>query len=131
MISCYNSEVVVDSDNANSIELNTRSHTHDDDQSVIWFCERRKRITSSNAKSVAKRKSTTPVAHLVNQLLYSTFRGNSATRWGLQQEEHSVSIRNYIQHGCSPTYSYRRHQMWAGSMYSSSLASCYSRRLGF
>ena len=104
MISCYNSEVVVDSDNASSIELNTRSHTHDDDQSVIWFCERRKRITSSNAKSVAKQKSTTPVARLVNQLLYSTFRGNSATRWGLQQEEHSVSIyTTWLHNRGSPT----------------------------
>ena len=31
-------------------------------------------------------------ARMVNQLLYSTFRGNSATRWGLEQKQHSVSV---------------------------------------
>ena len=92
MIRCYNTEVAVDRDKASSIELTTRNHTHDDDQTVVWFSERRKRITSSNVRSIAKRKSTTPVARLVNQLLYSTFRGNCATRWGLEQEQHSVAV---------------------------------------
>ena len=92
MIRCYNTEVVVDSDKAKSIELTTRNHSHNDDESVAWFSERRKRITSSNVRSIAKRRSKTPVAGMVNQLLYSTFRGNSATRWGLEQEEHSVGV---------------------------------------
>ena len=104
MITCYNTEVVVDSDKASSIEFNTRSHTHDDSQSIIWFSERRKRITSSNARSIAKRKSTTPVARLVHQLLYSAFRGNSATRWGLQQEEIGASIyTTWLHNRGSPT----------------------------
>ena len=47
MIRCYNTEVAVDSDKVSSIELTTRNHTHDDDQAVVWFSERRKRITSS------------------------------------------------------------------------------------
>ena len=92
MIRCYNTEVVVDSDKASSIKLTTRNHTYDDDQYVVWFSERRRRITSSNGRSIAKRKLTTPVARLVSQLLYSTFRGNSATRWGLEQEQHSVGV---------------------------------------
>ena len=92
MIRCYSIEVVVDSDKANSIELTTRNHSHNDDESVVWLSERRRRITSSNVRSIAKRRSTTPVARMVNQLLYSTFRGNSATRWGLEQEQHSVSV---------------------------------------
>ena len=28
----------------------------------------------------------------MNQLLYSTFHGNSATRWGLDQEQHTVGV---------------------------------------
>ena len=92
MIRCYSVEVVVDSDKAKLIELTTRNHTHDDDESVAWFSERRKRITSSNVRTIAKRRSTTPVARLVHQLLYSTFRGNSATRWGLDQEQHTVGV---------------------------------------
>ena len=48
MIRYYNAEVVVDSDKANLIELTTKNHSHDDDESVVWFTERRRRITSSN-----------------------------------------------------------------------------------
>ena len=92
MIRCYSTEVMVDSDKANSIELTTRYHSHNDDDSVAWFSERRKRITSSNVRSIAKRRSTTPVARMVNQLLYSTFQGNAATRWGLEQEKHSIDV---------------------------------------
>ena len=92
MIRCYNAEVVVDSDKANLIELTTRNHSHDDDESVVWFTERRRWIALSNVRNIIKRRSTTPVTHTVNQLLYSTFHGNSATRWGLDQEQHTVGV---------------------------------------
>ena len=82
MIACYNTEVVAA----------TRNHSYDDDESVVWLTERRRRTTSSNVCSIAKRRSTTPVGRMVHQLLYSIFRGNSATRWGLQQESHSASV---------------------------------------
>ena len=59
---------------------------------MVWLTERRKRITSSNALSIAKRRLTTSVTRMVHQLLYSTFRGNSTTRWGLQQEKDSVGV---------------------------------------
>ena len=87
---CYQSEIMVDGNKAQSIQAATRDHSYDDNVSVVWQTERRRRITSTNARSIAKRRSTTPVNRLVHQLLYSTFRGTSATRWGLQQEEHSV-----------------------------------------
>ena len=48
MIRYYNTEVVVDSDKTSSSELTTRNHTHDDDQFIVRFSKRRKRITSSN-----------------------------------------------------------------------------------
>ena len=44
-------------------------------------------ITASNAGSIAKRKATTKVASAVKQLLCSKFTGNTATRWGILQEE--------------------------------------------
>ena len=101
MITCYNTKVVVESDKASSIELNTRSHTHNDNKSIIWFSERRNRITSSNVRSITKRKSTTPVARLVNQLLYSSFQDNRATRWG---QENSASIYGtWLHNRDSPT----------------------------
>lgn len=92
MIRCYNAEVVVNSDKADLIELTTRNHGHDDDESVVWLTERRRRITSSNVRTIVKRRPTTPVARTVNQLLYSTFQGNKATRWGLDQEQHTVGV---------------------------------------
>ena len=59
---------------------------------MAWFSEIRKRITSSNVRSISKQKSTTPVACMVNRMLYSTFSGKSATKYGLEQEEYSVSV---------------------------------------
>ena len=47
------------------------------------------RITSSNVGKIAKRRKSTPVGNLVHQLLYTTFRGNASTAWGLSQEEAS------------------------------------------
>jgi len=56
----------------------------------MWNTERSRRITSSIAHSIAKRRCTTPVGCMVNQLLYSTLRSNSAMSKGLEQEQHSV-----------------------------------------
>jgi len=69
----------------------TRNQSYNDDDAAVWSSERRKTITSSNEWSIAKQRSATPVGRMVSQLLYSTFRGNSATRWGLEQEKYSVS----------------------------------------
>ena len=46
MIRCYKTEVMINSDKAKSIKLTTRNHSYDDDTAVVWFSERRKRITS-------------------------------------------------------------------------------------
>ena len=43
-------------------------------------------------RTIIKHRSTTPVARTVNQLLYSTFHRNTATRWGLDQEQHTVGV---------------------------------------
>ena len=52
-------------------------------------------ITASNVGTIVKRRSSTKVANTVKQLLYTTFRGNAATRWGTLQEP--VSRTRYIQ----------------------------------
>ena len=86
MIAYY---VVVNSNKAKVIELETAKQSHDEVASHQWKARRRERITSSNAGTIAKRRATTPVKKLVHQLLYTSFHGNTATKWGLSQEEAS------------------------------------------
>ena len=92
MLQFYNTQIVVNEEKSRLIQFNTMHHSQDDNESVSWITERRKRITSSNVKEVYKRRPTTPVAPLVHRFLYSTFRGNVATRWGLDREDSSVPI---------------------------------------
>ena len=49
--------------------------------------EREKRITASRVGGIAKMRKTTKRGKKVDQLLYSTFRGNEATRYGQEMEE--------------------------------------------
>ncbi|VDI39695.1 Hypothetical predicted protein [Mytilus galloprovincialis] len=63
--------------------------------SASWMNERKKRLTASNFGLVYKRNPKIPVTPLVNSLLYSTFKGNKATRFGLREER--VTIQEYIQ----------------------------------
>ena len=66
------------------------SHKHSyNAKSHKWKTQRRERITSSNVETIAKRRATTPVNRLVHQLLYTSFQGNTATQWGVSQEEAS------------------------------------------
>lgn len=89
-INYYKSKVVVSAAQANVIELTTAQHSCGDEAALIkWKTERRMRITSSNVGKIAKRRKSTPVSNLIRQLLYTTFRGNASTAWGLSQEEAS------------------------------------------
>ena len=77
---------MINSDKIQQIQLLTSNQADDEAASGIWKSERRLRITSSNVKIIAQRRPTTPSAPTVKQLLYSSFTGNAATRYGLRQE---------------------------------------------
>jgi hypothetical protein len=62
-------------------------------QSGVWHSERKVRLTASVVKSVACRKPSLKIKPIVNNLLYGTFRGNSATFNGLMQEK--ACIKEY------------------------------------
>ena len=81
--SYYDTMVVVTQEEAVSIER----HTQEQAMSEQWQDERRKRLTASRVGSIAKMRAKTKRSKKVKELLYSTFRGNEATRYGTELEE--------------------------------------------
>ncbi len=75
------------------------SHPDNSDQ---WQQERRKRLTASVVGGIAKMKKKTKKSKKVQALLYSTFRGNQATRYGRSME--AVSIHQYVSHQQATRY---------------------------
>ena len=88
--SYYQSKVAVNTEQGKFIERQTR----DQAECSEWITERRKRITASKAGCIAKMKQTTKRSSKVKDLLYSSFRGNQATRYGADME--SITIKEYI-----------------------------------
>ena len=78
----YNSKVAITEEKAKLIERQTRNKADDE----LWKSERRRRITASVVGSVAKMKASTKRSKKVAALLYSSFRGNVATCYGLTME---------------------------------------------
>ena len=102
MVSYYKANIVVNDSRAAYIQLTTMKHGSDNKASILWKEERRLRVTSSNVGAIAKRRSTTKVGPLVHQLLYSSFRGNRATSWGLLQEEDTEKqYQEYMKEQCA------------------------------
>ena len=75
-------KVVVTPEDANAIERQTIDQANNDQ----WITERQKRITASIAGGIAKMRATTKHSSKVQQLLYSSFRGNMATCYGSERE---------------------------------------------
>ncbi len=81
----YETKVAVTSEAVNYIERNTLNQADNE----LWMIERRKRITASKVGSISKMRQTTKRSKKVEALLYSNFRVNAATRYGLDKEESS------------------------------------------
>ena len=90
--SFYKTKVVITREEARTIEVKTR----DQADCEMWNSERRKRITASKVGSIAKMREKTKRSNKVREFLYSTFRGNEATRFGSVMEE--VAKQEYITH---------------------------------
>lgn len=84
--SFYGTKVVITPEEGNQIEQQTRDQA-DNEQ---WIVERRKRITASVVGGIAKMRSTTRKSKKVENLLYTKFRGNAATRSGSAMEDTAV-----------------------------------------
>ena len=88
----YETNVVVTKEEAVKIELDTREQASNDQ----WKAQRRKRLTASRVGGILKMRKTTSKAKKVQELLYSTFRGNEATRYGTLME--NVARTKYLAH---------------------------------
>ncbi len=80
--SFYESQVVITEERSKKIETGTR----DQAESEQWMVERRKRLTASKVGSIVKMRKTTKWSNKVQNLLYSSFRGNE-DRYGMTNEE--------------------------------------------
>ena len=85
--SYYLTKVLVTEDEARLIERATRQQSENEQ----WIVERGKRITASQVGSIVKMRKTTKRSNKVNALLYSNFRGNEATHYGLQRRKKANS----------------------------------------
>ena len=68
--------------------------TRDQAGSYLWKKKRMKRITASKVGSITKIKKTTKRSNRVKEILYHTFHGNEATRYGILMED--VARMDYI-----------------------------------
>ena len=64
------------------------------DTEQLWYAERRKRITASRVAGIAKMRKNTKTANKVKEMLYTKFRGNAHTLYGVINE--STSRNEYI-----------------------------------
>ena len=68
--------------------------TIDQADNQLWIVERRKRITASKVGGIAKMRATTKRSKKVQQLLYSSFKGSAATKYGIDNED--LARQKYI-----------------------------------
>lgn len=69
------------------IENTTRGQS----SNVHWKKERQKRITASNFGRICRARTDKSKINIVKSLLYPSFRGSAATRWGADHEEIALS----------------------------------------
>ena len=87
----YKSNVVVTIQEAIDIEIKTRGQGEND----LWKEERRKRLTSSVVGGIIKMQKRTKCSKKVQTLLYSTFKGNDATRYGIHVQMEDEARHRY------------------------------------
>lgn len=68
------------------LERNSRGQSH----STLWKEERWKRLTASSFGKVCKMRRNTSCVKTVQYLLYNTFGGNAATRFGMEKKHLAI-----------------------------------------
>lgn len=85
----YQAHILVDSKTREKIAKSTRDQrtAMDSNAEQLWHAKRRKRVTASRAEGIAKMRKSTKRANKVEEMLYSKFRGNTNTTYGIANEE--------------------------------------------
>ena len=96
----YKAHILVDIDMRENMTRN-QSTAADSNAQELWYGERRKRITASTVGGIAKMRESTKRANKAEHMLYTKFRGNASTKFGIANE--LVSREEYVtymhQHG--------------------------------
>ena len=86
---------------AKAIEIATRQQT----ESPEWYLQRRLRITASNFSNITRRRTSTPVANTVKQLLYKRSFNAPSLRWGRLHEDDACKAYLHQMSGAVTTQS--------------------------
>ena len=83
----YETHIAVDTPKIEEIEFCTRSQSTSMDSTTeqLWYAERRKQITASRVAGIAKMRKNTKTANKVTEMLYTKFRGNAHTLYGIMK----------------------------------------------
>lgn len=79
----YKSSLNVSQSERERIERATLDQAGD----ILWFEQRKCRLTASNFGTIARRRPTTPVGRSVKTLLYDTIREARPLQWGREHEQ--------------------------------------------
>lgn len=70
--------------------------TRRQNECVEWHLHRKKRLTASFFGKICKLRPKTSRAKTVSSILYGSFSGNDATKYGIQNEENAKSTLSNI-----------------------------------
>ncbi|CAG5021502.1 unnamed protein product [Parnassius apollo] len=79
--------ITVNNDEIEELEKKTKAQFNSD----LWIVERKKRITTSLFGQICKMKDSTSCTATLKNMLYSTFTGNDATRYGTAHETTAIA----------------------------------------
>ena len=92
--SFYSTKVRLTTEEAGKLQEETKEQTG----SEVWIRERMKHITASRAGGILKMKKTTRRSKKVEEILYSKFKGNQTTAYGMNMEDTTRQQYTEYQH---------------------------------
>lgn len=99
----FQNDIKNSASNWDDIELKTRGQSSNN----TWLQERQKRLTASWFGKISNLRPTTSCKNTVKAILYPSFTGNKATRFGLEHEEITIEQFESVTVTCEPMWTIR------------------------